>query len=146
MSKFKVGDKVRVKKEEAVCFFQPWRSRFEQGRCAQSLSHQWVTRNSVQGVRLYLSITCAGSVQLLRPALTPLITTEREMSKEWTITKSIVGTAWCTVEAETEEDARRIARESGEWEINEWEITTPCAGNVCHLRGIYGADDAVCEG
>ena len=68
------------------------------------------------------------------------------MSKEWTITKSIVGTASCTVEAETEEAARRIARESGEWEINEWEITTPCAGNVCHLRGIYGADDAVCEG
>ena len=31
MSKFKVGDKVRVRKDEAKCFFQPWRSRFEQG-------------------------------------------------------------------------------------------------------------------
>jgi hypothetical protein len=69
--------------------------------------------------------------------------TEIMMDKpEWIITKSIIGTASCAVAADTEEEARKLANEFGEWEIDEWEVVSPCKGNVCHLMGIYGVDSA----
>ena len=65
------------------------------------------------------------------------------MSKEWIVTKPIVGSASCIVQAETEEEARRVAAESGDWEVEEWETTEKCRGNVCNLMGIYGKDEVV---
>ena len=55
-----------------------------------------------------------------------------EKKKFW-VTAPIVGIAECNVEAIDEDDAKRIAIESGEWKISEWDITEECRGNICHL-------------
>lgn len=45
------------------------------------------------------------------------------MAEFW-VTVKIEGTAACMVEADNAEDAEKMARESGEWEINDWELNT----------------------
>jgi len=41
--------------------------------------------------------------------------------RTWTVTCKINGEASCTVEAETYDDAIRLAKEEGEWVNTEWD-------------------------
>lgn len=42
--------------------------------------------------------------------------------KTWTATAKITGTAFCTVEAETHEEAMVEASASGDWHIDDWDL------------------------
>jgi hypothetical protein len=40
------------------------------------------------------------------------------------VNAKIEGTAWVDVEADSEEEAIKLAKSSGDWEIDEWELNT----------------------
>lgn len=46
---FKIGDRVKVKQDEAQNFIQPWRSRFEKGRCGTIIS---LRSSAIRGVKV----------------------------------------------------------------------------------------------
>lgn len=43
--------------------------------------------------------------------------------KRWNVTAKTVGTAWCVVDAETEEEAIELARDAT-WQQDDWDINT----------------------
>ena len=56
---------------------------------------------------------------------------------EWTVVCKIQGEALCIVDAETQEDAIRVAKDSGDWVCSEWE---------CNWSNYNGSIEAYKEG
>ena len=54
--------------------------------------------------------------------------------KKYRVTRPIVGTAYAYIEANSEEEAKETAED---FEIEQWETTDGCQGNVCSQMHNY---------